>query len=133
MEMGQLKLSSKPQFEDGRGKIVDLLVGEQLDSVTYITFTEGAVRANHYHKQTIQWTFVTKGSLIYSSQVPGCDPVELTISKGDLVVSYPGESHAFLALEEADILVFTKGPRAGFDYEKDTFRLEVPLLVGGAK
>ena len=128
-----MKLSSEPQFEDHRGKIVDLVVGEQLDAVTYITFTEGAVRANHYHKQTIQWTFVTKGSLVYASQAQGADKVELTIGKGDLVVSPAGEAHAFLALEDAEILVFTKGPRAGFDYEKDTFRLAPPLLVAGAK
>jgi len=26
------------------------------------------------------------------------------------------------------MLVLTKGPRAGMDYEKDTFRLEKPLI-----
>lgn len=123
-----MKLSVKPQFEDKRGTIIDLLVGENIDAVTYITFTEGAVRANHFHKHTTQWTLVANGEITYVSQLPGANRVELKLTAGDFVVSSPNEAHAFKASTDAVIIVFTKGPRAGFDYENDTFRLETPLI-----
>jgi len=46
---------------------------------------------------------------------------------GDVVVSLPFEVHAFEEVEESAIIVFTKGPRAGFDYELDNFRLKDPI------
>jgi quercetin dioxygenase-like cupin family protein len=124
-----LKLSIEPQFQDERGKIVDLLVNERIDAITYITFKPGAVRGNHFHRLTTQWTFVTKGRLTYACGDTGSEPATITISTGDLVVAHPNEAHAFEALEDAEILVFTRGPRAGFDYEKDTYRLEKPLIA----
>lgn len=124
-----MKINVKPQHTDDRGEITDLLVGQSIDAITRITFSKDAVRANHYHKQTIQWTLVVSGSLLYVSSKVGQDRSQKeTLLKGDLVVSEPNEAHSFRALEESEILVFTKGPRAGFDYEKDTFRLEVPLI-----
>ena len=46
------KLRIVPAFSDHRGQIIDLLENENINAVTVITFTKGAVRANHYHKQT---------------------------------------------------------------------------------
>lgn len=126
-----MKMDLQPQHKDDRGEICDLLVNESIDAITRISFSKGAVRANHYHKLTTQWTYVTSGKLIYASR--GVDGVVDTIKEevllaGDMVVSLPNEVHAFKAVDESEILVFTKGPRAGFDYELDTFRLEVPLI-----
>ena len=42
---------------------------------------------------------------------------------GDLSVSYPFQKHAFKSLTNSRVLVLTKGPRAGQNYEIDTFRL----------
>ncbi len=50
------------------------------------------------------------------------------VVKGDLIASPPLESHAFEALEDSVLLAFCKGPRAGTQYETDTYRLEVPLV-----
>lgn len=123
-----MKISTDAQFEDHRGKIVDLLVNESIDAITHITFTPKAIRGNHFHRQTTQWTFVTKGSIVYASRRPGEETVKEVLHAGDFVVAAPNEAHAFRAQDNAEILVFTKGPRAGFDYEKDTFRLDVPIL-----
>lgn len=123
-----MKISIASQFEDERGKIADLLVNESIDAITQITFAESAVRANHYHKHTTQWTYVVSGKLTYASGPLDGPIVEETIEAGDFVVAEPNELHAFKALVKSEIFVFTKGPRAGFDYEKDTFRLEEPLL-----
>ena len=123
-----MKLSYTPAFVDHRGTITDLLVGENVDGIALVTFEPDAVRGNHFHKETTQWTFVTAGTIVYASQESGKDRHEVELAPGDFVVSKPGESHAYRATTSATILVFTKGPRAGFDYEKDTFRLETPLL-----
>ena len=123
-----MKLFIETAFEDHRGKISDLLVGEAIDGVSLVTFTPGAVRANHYHKQTTQWTYVAKGTILYASQLTGAEKQEAQLQAGDFVVSRPNEAHAYKAITEAEILVFTKGPRVGFDYEKDTFRLDDPLI-----
>ena len=123
-----MKKKLAPQFSDDRGEILDILTGENIDAVTLITFTKGATRANNYHKETIQWNYVTNGKLIYASQEIGGVKKEITLNKGDFVTSNPNEIHAFKAIENSELLVLTKGPRAGKDYEEDTFRLEEPIL-----
>jgi hypothetical protein len=40
----------------------------------------------------------------------------------------PVEHHAVLALEDTDMLVFTRGPRSGENFESDTYRLSEPLI-----
>lgn len=123
-----MKISVDVQFEDQRGAIRDLVVNESIDAITHISFTPNAVRGNHFHKLTTQWTFVVKGRVTYACGLPDSEINTQVLEKGDLVVAAPGEAHAFRAECDAEILVFTKGPRAGFDYEKDTFRLESPIL-----
>jgi quercetin dioxygenase-like cupin family protein len=110
------------RFEDPRGEIQDLITGP-IDSVTRITTVKGAIRGNHFHKRTTQWTYVLSGSLLVSNGL------ERVLGSGEMVVDRPGEPHAWKALEDTDCLVFTRGPRSGDQYESDTFRLEVPLLT----
>lgn len=117
-----------PAFSDARGAITDIVENVPFDSLTLITSTKGAVRGNHYHKETTQYTFILEGSCRYYAQKPGEAPEQSVVVKGDLVVSPPMESHAFEALEDSVLLAFCKGPRAGTQYETDTFRLEVPLV-----
>ena len=50
------------------------------------------------------------------------------MKKGDFFVDEPDERHAFKALEPTEIVVFTKGPRGGKEYETDTYRDEEPLI-----
>ncbi len=123
------KLKVVPAFVDHRGQIIDLLENENINAVTVITFTKGAVRANHYHKQTTQWNYLMSGSIKLLSQVPGEPVVETVMQPGDFVVTGPNVSHALVALEISSLMVFTKGPRGGKEYESDTFRLETPLAA----
>jgi quercetin dioxygenase-like cupin family protein len=117
-------------FKDDRGEITDLLENENINAVTVITFTKGAVRANHYHKLTTQWNYLMSGSIKLLSQTPGESVVETIMSPGDFVVTGPNVAHALEALSDASLMVFTKGPRGGKEYETDTYRLETPLAVG---
>lgn len=117
-----MKTDLPEPFVDDRGTIQDLF--GHTDAVTLIRSVKGAVRGNHFHKHTTQWTYVLSGRLQVKS-----GNTDLVVEPGEMVVDTPGVPHAWRALEDTDCLVFTKGPRSGAEYESDTFRLHRPLLV----
>jgi quercetin dioxygenase-like cupin family protein len=121
-------IKSVVSFKDSRGEIVDLVEDKNINAITSISFSKGAVRANHYHKETTQWNYLLKGKIKLVVQV-GDGPIEECILlPGDLVSTAPMEKHALEGIEESELLVFTEGPRGGKEYESDTFRLEKPLV-----
>jgi quercetin dioxygenase-like cupin family protein len=121
------KLSEK--IEDERGYIQDLVTNQKIDAVTIVTMRKGSQRGNHYHKLTTQWTYVLSGSVKLASSEVDSEKIDFEIlMAGDLALSAPSVSHGLLAMDDAEILIITKGPRAGFDYETDTYRLEESLF-----
>lgn len=122
------KIKIKVAFKDHRGEIMDLIQGETLNAVTLVTINKGAVRGNHYHQKTIQWTYMVYGSMKFVSQIPGKKPVITIMKKGDMLMSQKNERHAMVGLEDSAFIALTKGPRGGKDYEVDTFRLKTPLI-----
>ena len=122
------KINLTVAFEDARGVIIDLIEGEELNAVTFISFSPGVVRANHYHERTTQWNYVLGGEIRLVTKLAGEDVKEVVMKKGELFETVPGEQHALQSVGEAELLVFTKGPRGGQEYESDTFRLDVPLI-----
>jgi quercetin dioxygenase-like cupin family protein len=118
----------EPAYKDQRGVIIDLIANEDVNAVTLITFTKGAVRANHYHKHTIQWNYVISGKILLVTQIPGEQKVEKILRSGDFAVTRENEHHAIKGISEAEVLIITKGPRAGDKYENDTFRLDKLLI-----
>jgi quercetin dioxygenase-like cupin family protein len=125
-------VSISPTHSDARGDIIDILRNSVIEYATLITSKRGAVRANHYHEQTFQYVYLLDGRMRVVSQMPGEQPEEVILKKGDLIVNVPYERHAFEAIDDCVMLVLTRGPRGGEDYEKDTFRLDVPLIVPNA-
>ena len=123
MKVSRLKVA----FKDKRGAILDILDDVALNSVTLITNKKGAVRANHFHKKTVQYTFVLSGKVRYASKGPRGTKTAV-LKAGDLAVSPPHEAHATEALTDAVFLALSHGPRHGRNYEADTFRLVAPLL-----
>lgn len=121
-------IALRPAHSDDRGSITDLIADDTINAVTMITFTPGAVRANHYHEHTIQWNYVVSGSVQLVTQMPGEPKVERVLSKGDFAVTRENERHALKGLTNSEVLILTKGPRAGSEYENDTFRL-TDLLI----
>ena len=118
-------------FTDRRGIIKDILVHEPIESVVFIQSNKGSIRGNHYHKQTFQWTYILSGKVKVASYIldgPKTCTIEQIASAGDLIMHSPNERHAFLALEDTEWIVLTRGPRGGKDYESDTYRLEEPLI-----
>lgn len=118
----------KPAFADTRGVITDLISDDEINAVTLITFTKNAVRANHYHERTIQWNYVIKGEVLLVTQFPGGEKCERILKAGEFAVTRENERHAIKGITEAEVLILTKGPRAGTQYENDTFRLSEPLI-----
>ncbi len=115
-------------FSDARGTITDLVADDEISAVTLITFTKDAVRANHFHKQTIQWNYVLSGEILLVTQMPGEEKVSHVLKAGDFAVTRELEHHALKGLTDAEVLILTKGPRAGSQYENDTYRLTEPLI-----
>lgn len=124
------KINLHDAFVDKRGRIIDLVENESINAVTIVTFKKGAVRGNHYHKETFQWNYVLSGKIKLISQLQGEGILENVMEEGDFIVTTPNERHALVGMVDAKLLVLTKGPRGGKEYESDTFRLEKPLKEG---
>lgn len=110
-------MSSKP-FTDKRGKITDLIVTPQY-SITHITFNNGAIRGNHYHKKTTQHDLILKGKLMFAGE--GYTEI---VEKGDWRTHTPGSKHAYKSYGKSEMISICFGVRKGKNYEKDTYRLE---------
>jgi len=121
-----LLMTMPSRYEDERGVIQDLLGG--IDSVTEIYTRAGSIRGNHIHKETIQWTYIVSGELLVA-RASAAGIHERTHGPGELITEPPGIPHAWKAILDTVVLVFTKGPRSGENYESDTTRLESPILV----
>lgn len=115
------------RFEDHRGVIQDIFGATapegRIDSVTRISTRAGAIRGNHLHRETTQWTLLLSGSLLMASG----GSMRL-MRPGEVVKHPPGDPHAWKAISDCECIVFTRGPRAGEDYESDVIRLKEPLL-----
>ena len=119
------------QFTDHRGTITDMFYARNMNHGCIITNQPGAVRGNHYHKLTTQYTLVLNGTLTYYSQaVDSDDPVQTFVAgHGDMIISEPGEIHAMRTGEHGcTFLAFAEGPRGGEDYESDTYRVDSIIL-----
>ena len=115
-------------FEDERGSIIDLVQGESFDAASMITTRAGGIRGNHYHNDTYQVIYLLAGSLRLVTQMPGQKVVTRIAKAGDLIRTPAVERHAVQALEDCTMVVLTRGPRAGSNYESDTLRLDDPLI-----
>jgi len=121
------KAENKINYKDNRGIISDLIEKEKINSVTYITYNKNKVRGTHYHKKTTQWNYVISGKLVFFSKING-KIKKIIGKKKDLIKIETKEHHAIKALNYSEMLVFTKGPRGGKEYESDTFRLKNNLI-----
>jgi quercetin dioxygenase-like cupin family protein len=114
-------------FSDNRGSITDIFYKKDINHGCVITNEPGAIRGNHYHTKTIQYTYIVSGNLTYYSQpVNASEPVsEYNASAGDFIISDPLEIHAMKAGPAGCVfMAFAEGPRGGEDYETDTIRVD---------
>lgn len=114
-------------FQDDRGSIVDIFYKKAINHGCIISNNPGAVRGNHYHNHTVQYTYVIAGDLTYYSQpADKSEPVSTYVAvTGDVIISEPNEIHAMKAGEYGCVFIaFAEGPRGGEDYETDTIRVD---------
>ncbi|TAK58159.1 MAG: cupin domain-containing protein [Dehalococcoidia bacterium] len=119
-------------FQDARGSIADVLEDETIEHVTLITTAKGSVRGNHVHRATHQWLYIVSGALAYAVRADDGSLRTGTVGAGDVLGTGPMEAHALQALEDTTMVVMTRGPRGGREYESDTFRLSELLIEGEA-
>ena len=117
----------KTTHQDERGEIKDIIEQIDFNGATIIESKKGSIRGNHYHKKTIQYIFVLSGKLKAKSKKVDESMVEVVVEPGDLISHEQLEAHCFEAIEDSLFLVLSSGLRTGKDYEKDTYRLNVPL------
>ena len=123
MKIETIKLT----YQDDRGSITDIV--EQLDfnGATMIESKKGSIRGNHYHKLTVQYIYVLHGKMKSKAKKVDEPMVAVIVEPGHLISHEAYEAHSFEALEDTLFLVLSSGLRTGSDYEKDTYRLNVPL------
>ena len=133
--MSESIIKLTPNFTDSRGYIQDIFTNNSKEHCTLITNNDGAIRANHYHKLSTQFTFIISGKIematvnvdkkgIYEiNNIKKC-----IIEEGFLVTHKPFEAHAFKSIGDSVILAFACGLRGGDQYENDVFRLKIPLI-----
>ena len=127
-------LHKKINFQDERGTITDIFINDPKEHGTIIFSKKGAVRGNHYHKKSTQYTFIISGKLIMLSQKIGVKKIYRHILRpNDLMIHSPKEAHTLIADEDTIFLALAEGVRGGKNYEKDTFRLSDPLTDESCK
>lgn len=117
-----------PFFTDERGEMSKVINGEaNIKSVLLITCKKGSIRANHYHKKDIHYSFLIKGKMEYVSK--GIDskskPESVIVSAGEMVYTPPMTIHAMKFLEDSVFLAFATEERAQDHYEEDLTRVKL--------
>jgi dTDP-4-dehydrorhamnose 3,5-epimerase-like enzyme len=119
---------------DVRGTIRDIFVSNPKDHCSIITFMKNAVRANHFHKESTQYTYVIDGEILMASCIVNSDGQrvgeveQVVLGPGDLATHPPYHAHAFRSITAATILAFADGVRGGDYYENDVFRLTESIV-----
>lgn len=134
MKKTKIKIATK----DKRGDISDIFYKENINHVAVINSLKGALRGDHYHKQTTQAMYMAEGSLRYyykeydKKKKQWGKTKSAVVKEGEMVTTPPYEIHALEILENNKFIVFSWGKRGGKDYESDTFRVK-PSLIPQAK
>ncbi len=114
----------KVAHKDDRGSISDILQQVTVDCVTLITIKKDAIRGNHYHKDSIQYSYVLSGEVSAYTQIPNEKVEKAVLKAGDMLESPVMEIHSLHGINDNSVLlILTKGPRGGGQYEEDTFRV----------
>lgn len=115
-------------FEDARGIIRDIFVGESKEHITLITTKKDGVRGNHYHKVSQQSDYLVSGKMrVLGQKIGESDIHDIIWNQGEVIDWDVNEVHEFIALEDSVFITFVNGVRGGDNFEKDTFRVDVPL------
>ena len=120
--------------KDKRGFILDIFINKPKDHCSLMSFEKNSVRGNHFHKKSIQYSFILEGKFLMITSKVNKNGKYLgkknrkIVKKNDLITHKPFVAHAFKAKTRSKMLAFADGLRGGKNYEKDTFRLKNKLI-----
>lgn len=118
----------KVNFEDARGRIMDIFENAPKEHCVILTTKKGGVRGNHYHNNSLQYDFIISGKMKIFGQKVGSKKIETKIVGADSWLEWDkNEAHEFVAIEDTTFITFVNGPRGGEKFETDTIRLKTPL------
>ena len=125
--MAEAPLVDLPKsFHDARGSIQPLT-----ESCQVIISTEGAIRANHYHRVGSHSCFVVAGALDYYHRPAGSDapPERVQVKMGQMFHTPPMVEHAMVFTAYTILVVIGEGRKTQDEYEADVVRLVRPLYT----
>lgn len=116
----------KAAFTDARGEIHNIFEGK-LGHVALITSKKGTVRANHYHKQDLQYIYLLSGAYeSHSVDIKDLSKRQVLHAKpGDIIETPPMIAHAQKFTADSVFLALTTCQREQGKYENDTIAYEV--------
>lgn len=128
MESKLIKIQKvDPAFSDERGSITDLL-DKPVSHVGHITFTKGAIRAKHYHKQSVQYDYILSGKIRLVVCLPdGSEREDHDLYPGMATEVPPGIVHTYIAEEDSAMIDITTLSRSDNGYEEDTIRADLDI------
>lgn len=114
----------RPVFRDRRGAIFDILENK-VQHVGMVTFTrKGVRRAQHYHKRSIQYTYVLSGKIeLITSNIDGSKKRRFMLRPGMFSIIPPRVVHTYIAMTPSRMLDLTTESRKKNGYEADTYRV----------
>jgi len=122
----ETKWKIESAYSDDRGDIFNVFEGNS-GHIALITSKKGSVRANHYHKEDLQYIYLVSGA--YESH---CCPVDdpsnkqvLEVKPGEIVKTPPLIAHAQVFTEDSVFLAITTRQREQGKYEDDTIAFNV--------
>lgn len=119
-------------FEDFRGELKKILRKSNLDKgldikEAYVLYSnKGAIRGNHYHKETTEYFCVLRGSVKFAIKELGKEGiVEATITEEDNIVVEvaPFTAHAMLNEKDEKAIVLVLSTREYYEDSNDTYKM----------
>jgi len=112
-----------PVHFDDRGSITDVL-NETIEHVGLIETKKGSVRGNHYHKRSVQHSYLLSGLMEVIISAGTCpDARKILLKPGQLITIPPGRRHSFKAIEDSVMIDLITESRADDGYERDVVRV----------
>lgn len=96
-------------YKDSRRTLVNL-VNADIKDVNFYEASKGSTLGNHYHKNTTEYFFITKGTCLVTSGTTSA-----VVNKQTLFVVHPNTRHSIECLTDLNFITFLSEP---FDESK---------------
>lgn len=115
-----------PSYMDERGIISDIL-NEPINHAGLITTEKDSIRANHYHKKSIQYSYILSGKFEVLLAKPNNlnEIKKVILNPGELITIPSNVIHRFKAIERAVMFDMISESRDGEGYEDDVVRVKI--------